>query len=184
VPSTFLSYMACQASIFASATGSAPMAPPATLTKAVSGSCRARNFMRLATESSSVRSAGQNLHPICLPSSLIRPSLRAVAITSNPSATSRRAVASPIPVDAPVTSTRPRAISTLFPAASFSCTRQCCRPVLPRNSVRCPATSTIPQPPGGAWHRPRAAAFCLRARIYSRASRRPAIRCFGGALLS
>src|SRR6185437_7497879 len=109
-PSTLDWYMASQSAGSASATGSNPIAPPALLTSTVipAGSAAAL-AASAATDSGSVTSSAIGSMPsVPAASSTNRSTRRAAAQTAKPSAASRRAVAAPIPLEAPVTTAIPR----------------------------------------------------------------------------
>ncbi len=109
VPSTFTSYIHCQSATEPDSTGSSPRAPPALLTRRVTGpGAWAAASASPATDSSEVMS--QVTAVACPPAAVIsatrsvsRSARRAAASTWKPSAARRRAVAAPIPLDAPVT---------------------------------------------------------------------------------
>ena len=109
VPSTFTSYIHCQSPTEPDSTGSRPRAPPALLTSRVTGpGAAAAAAASPATDSSEVTSQATAvaLPPaasISATRSASRSVRRAAASTWKPSAASRRAVAAPIPLDAPVT---------------------------------------------------------------------------------
>src|SRR5690606_33492714 len=97
------SYIRCQSSTLASATGSRPIAPPALLTRT---SQRSSEAASASTDSWEVTSSVTGVIPGTSAASLSsRLRRRAPATTWKPSAASRRAVASPIPLLAPVTTT-------------------------------------------------------------------------------
>ena len=109
VPSTFTSYIHCQSPTSAVSTGSRPRAPPALFTSSVTGpGAASAAAARPATDSSEVTSQATAVAvppaaSIWATSAASRSVRRAAASTWNPSAASRRAVAAPIPLDAPVT---------------------------------------------------------------------------------
>src|ERR1044072_8192538 len=101
VPITFASYIQRHCSSSASATGSRPRAPPAVVR---SRSQRGRRAAKASPESGWVTSrAIASAAPISSAISSRRSSRRAPRTTRNPSPASARAVAAPIPLDAPVT---------------------------------------------------------------------------------
>src|SRR4051812_25199630 len=106
VPSVLTSNIHCQSAIEPPATGSMPCAPPALLTSTVTGapSPVIRSAIA-ATDSSEVTSQVTAVAsgPISLTNWSSRSARRAAATTWNPSVASRRTVAAPIPLDAPVT---------------------------------------------------------------------------------
>ena len=104
VPSTFTSNIHCHPAGSPSATGSMPTAPPALLTSTSQPSSAAANS---STDAWSVTSSRTGRAPISPASSASRSSRRAATTTEKPSATSRRAVAAPMPLLAPVTTAIP-----------------------------------------------------------------------------
>src|SRR5699024_2802943 len=104
-PSTLVSYIRCHLPRSASATGSTPRAPPATWTTALSSSPNSScvRSASAATDASSVTSTPRVAQPVSSASACSRSSRRATARTCQPSATRRRAVARPMPDEAPVT---------------------------------------------------------------------------------
>ena len=108
VPSTFTSNIHCQSSILPSSTVSRPWAPPALLTSRVIGPALSAAALSAATDSSEVTS--QTTAVAVPPAAVIsvtslsrRSARRAATITAKPAAASWRAVAAPIPLEAPVT---------------------------------------------------------------------------------
>src|SRR5690606_31652146 len=100
VPMTLVSHIQRQSSSTASATGARPFAPPALLT---STSTRGSTVVNASTESSSVTSSSRAVPPISSARVCSRSRRRAPTTTVKPGAARVRAVASPIPEDAPVT---------------------------------------------------------------------------------
>src|SRR5436190_14179887 len=104
-PSTFDSYIARQRSSSASAIGSRPRAPPAECTiKLTSSSAPASS----STEAGSVTSRRSARPPTSRATSSQRSTRRAAATMSKPAAARTRALAAPIPLEAPVTIAVPR----------------------------------------------------------------------------
>src|SRR4051794_12759849 len=106
-PSTLTSYIHCQSSMLVSAIGSRPSAPPALLTSTRHSGVASASA---ATDASSRTSTATARPSISLASASSRSSRRAAQTTSKPSAASLRAVASPIPLLAPVTTATGRLI--------------------------------------------------------------------------
>src|SRR5438445_3256740 len=105
VPRKFTSHIHLQLSSSASATWSRPRAPPALLTRTrTSGTCETNR----RTDSLSVTSSGRARPPISPAIFSSRSRRLAPRTTSNPTPASARAVAAPIPADAPVTTAIPR----------------------------------------------------------------------------
>jgi hypothetical protein len=104
-PMTFASYIESQSSSLATSIRSRPRAPPAALTSTRHSGTAEQNR---CTESGSVTSRGAARPPSSSASTCRRSSRRAPTTRSNPSADSRRAVAIPIPLLAPVTTAVPR----------------------------------------------------------------------------
>src|SRR5439155_15604881 len=108
VPRKFTSHIHRHASSSASATGSRPTAPPALLTSTrTSGTCETK----VRTDSPSDTSSDRARPPISPAISSSRSSRLAPRTISNPEAASARAVAAPIPADAPVTTATPRSLT-------------------------------------------------------------------------
>ena len=99
-PRTLTSYIQRQSSRSASSTRSAPTAPPALLTSTWQVGTAAA---RAATESASWTSQLTATPPISAASSSMRSVRRAAHTTRKPSAARARAVAAPMPLEAPVT---------------------------------------------------------------------------------
>lgn len=111
-PSTLVSHMARQLSSSASAIDSIPKAPPALFTRTPhSGTALAS----AVTASGSVTSQATERPPISSARASIRSARRAAQITSKPSAASRRAVAAPMPLLAPVTTATVCAMAASLP---------------------------------------------------------------------
>src|SRR5215213_245645 len=112
-PSTLTSYIQRHSSGSASATGDIPNAPPASLTSTCSESPTAS--ANPATDSGEVTSQVTAVPPISRASSSIRSVRRAAHTTAYPSWASARAVAAPIPLEAPVTTAVRRFMTTILP---------------------------------------------------------------------
>src|SRR5437899_1101113 len=111
VPRPFDSHIARHFSSSASAIGSRPSAPPALLT-------RTRQLgtwpQKLSTEEASVTSRGSARAPeSSAATASSRSRRRAPRTTSKPAAASPRAVAAPLPLDAPVTTAVPNMVPSL-----------------------------------------------------------------------
>src|SRR3954467_12328268 len=100
-PITLTSYIWRHSSLTASATGPEPNAPPALLTSTSRRSPTAA--ARAAADSSEVTSVATAVPPISSATAPIRSTGRAARKTWKPASASRRAVAAPIPLLAPVT---------------------------------------------------------------------------------
>src|SRR3954453_5822539 len=109
-PSTLTSYIHCQSSMLASAIGSTPSAPPALFTSTRQPGTASASA---ATDSSSRTSRATAWPSISFASASSRSTRRAAQTTSKPSVASLRAVASPIPLLAPVTTATGRLIHCL-----------------------------------------------------------------------
>lgn len=100
-PVTLMAYMRSQSAMSASSTRSTPNAPPALLTSTSRRPPTAST--RPATDSGEVTSHSTAVPPISCAKAVRRSRRRAAQRTWRPSAASLRAVAAPIPLDAPVT---------------------------------------------------------------------------------
>src|SRR5712692_6829690 len=105
VPKRFNSYIRRHASRSASAMVSRPNAPPALFTRTRAAGTAAA---KASTDSGSVTSSERARPPQDAATSRSRSRRRAPSTTSNPTLASARAVAAPIPLDAPVTTAMPR----------------------------------------------------------------------------
>src|SRR5438067_4832517 len=105
VPRTFTSYIQRQSSSDASSMGSRPFAPPALFTRTRQPPTKAA---KTSTEARSVTSSLQARPPISSARASRRSMRLAPTTTSKPREASTRAVARPIPEDAPVTAATPR----------------------------------------------------------------------------
>ncbi len=118
-PSTFTSNIVCQSAGSAVEIGSAPTAPPATLT---SNEHDGTACASAATESASVTSTTIARPPISSATAPRRSARRAAQTTSKPSCARRRAVAAPMPLLAPVTTAvRRPGVGSLLMRASWQC---------------------------------------------------------------
>src|SRR4029453_9001527 len=103
-PTTLVSSMTCQSASLPSATGSRPAAVPALLTSRSAWPWRSRTAAANAsTEAGAVTSRGRVVAPTSAARDSRRSVRRAPATTWKPALASWRALAAPIPLDAPVT---------------------------------------------------------------------------------
>src|ERR687893_658046 len=118
--STFASNIQRQFSSTISATGSSPFAPPALLTSTEAPPKDSVHAANSSMEPESVTSRNLACPAISAASFSIRSTRRAPRATSKPAPAKARAVAAPIPDEAPVTTARRDLFSDTYPPSVFA----------------------------------------------------------------